>query len=1063
MSRERWERLGRLLEEALGLEPEERRRFLARASADDPALGPELASLVEAHGRPGPLDRPAPEWMASALADVGSDEDPDHPGEELGPYRVGERVGGVLGSVYRAYDDRLGRDVALKLLPLHMSADPVARARFLREARSAASLEHPNICTILDTGQTDDGRLYLVMPFYRGETLEELLARGPLPVETALGLALQVARGLAAAHGRGIVHRDVKPGNIMVTEDGGARVMDFGVAKLAGATLTGAGARLGTAAYMSPEQVRGEEVDARSDVWALGAALYEMLAGERPFRGETALEVLSAILHSHPRPIAELRPEVPAPVAKFLDRMLAVDPADRPRSMEEVVAALEGAGAADLRMLSGSLAARLPLPVRWPWKPGRRRVGHRRRRSRSRGRSHARTGPGRAALIAGGLAVVGLGGLGLWLAGMSGGVDSDGSGELPERILIADFANFTSDSLLGYVVSQALRIDLSRSPLLNVAGAPAVAGALERMRREPDTRLDSRTAREVAVREGIPLVIGGEVRGAGSGFVFSAEIIDAGSGEIVDGWREGARDATHILDAIDRLSKALRERVQRSLGSTKTGDSPWRFTTSSLEALRNHAQGYRLFQRGDYLRSAALFREAIRLDSAFAVAHLDVAWALLQAEVERGEALRALARGYELRDRLTVREGHEIAAKYLQLVVGDLKGAIEAFHRQIEAARPLGESRLYASLGSSLVLAGDFAAAESVLREAWSVYPTPVNQATLVKVLYRRGKAAEAEATLHRAMQRFPDHPLLQRLQVELMAGRGEWGVADSLAREVRPGGSVGLSHRQVGLFAVLRGQLERARGELRALMEGQISRGLYANATEVAAALGRIELIRADTQRAVRELDELLERHPLESLDPLDRPYLPLARFLADAGQSERARDLLAGYEQDVPQAFRGPDRQAYFRARAAIHLAEAKAKEAVADLRRARAHPPIRGEWFQDPYVPSLELPEVGRGYELMGHPDSAIAAYERYLAERTLTVTEIAFDLPEVLGRLATLHEAWGDRDAAALHSARFVELWSEADAELQPEVREARQRAEAMRGSANLRDSSRSELP
>ena len=344
MASERWDRLSRLLEEALGVDPDRRRHFIARIAEEDVSLGHELRSLLEAHEGRGVLDGPASEWAApivGAGTDAGEDDE-DHPGEAVGAYVVLQRVGGTLGSVYRAHDPRLGRDVALKLLPVHMSTDRVARARFLQEARSAASLEHPNICTILDAGETEDGRLYLVMPFYRGETLEATLARGPVPVATALGVALQVARGLGEAHARGIVHRDIKPANVMMTEHGVARVLDFGVAKLAGANLTGPRTRLGTATYMSPEQVRGEEVDARSDIWSLGVTLYEMLAGERPFRGRTTMEVFSAILHSRPQPIAERRPEVPSAAARLLDRMLAVDPASRPATMEEVASVLDG-------------------------------------------------------------------------------------------------------------------------------------------------------------------------------------------------------------------------------------------------------------------------------------------------------------------------------------------------------------------------------------------------------------------------------------------------------------------------------------------------------------------------------------------------------------------------------------------------------------------------------------------------------------------------------------------------------------------------------------------------
>lgn len=1081
------ERLGSLFAAVRDLDPERQATFLDR-NCPDPRLRSEVESLLRRAVRAERLFEALGASLAAITREIttaasASDGDVHHPDSapthEAPPepgskaaipagdglvertvshYRIEERLGGGgMGIVYRARDLRLDRVVALKFLPPHLSLDDVAKQRFLAEARAAAALDHPNICTVYEIDETEEKRLFIAMACYEGETLRARIARGPLSVEDAARIARRIARGLAAAHARGIVHRDIKPANVMLLEDGGVILLDFGLAKVADVTLTQPGLTPGTVAYMSPEQVRGEGVDPRTDLWSLGVIIYEMLIGRRPFGDARDAVVLHGILHREPESLHERRPETPERLAAIVDRLLEKRPERRYPSAEAVLAALSSVSSADAPEQTRGLDRYAAFDDR---AAGRERH---RRRSRTRDSLRTKNGRRRASLAAAALLVGGIGGAILWLTTVSSQVELRGPAEAPRRILIADFTNLSSDSLLGDAVSQALRMDLSGSPLLSVAGGGTVAAALERMRREPDSRLDAPLAREVAVREGIPLVIEGEVRHAGSGLVISAAIVDAGSGEVLDGWRERAPDSAHVLDAIDRLSKAIRGRMTATISSTDTAESLERFTTSSLEALRSQAQGSRLFLRGDYLRAAALFREATRLDSSFAKAHADVAWSLLQAGIDRGQALRALATAYELRDRLPLRERHDIVARYLRLVAGDLEGAIEGFTKQVEMARLLGEPQTYASLGSSLVLVGDLAAAESVLREAWSTYPTPVNQGTLVKVLYRRGKEAEAEATLHRAVERFPDHPLLQRLQAELAATRGEWAIADSLAGHLPAGGSVAASHRQLGLLALLRGRLDEATGHLRALVESQLSRGLHADALEVAAALGRIDLLRGETERATRDVDELLDRHPLATLDPLDRPYLPLARFLADAGQPARARGLLAAYDREVPAAFRGPDSWAYLRARAAIHLAEARAEEALADLRSARAHPPIHAEWFKDPYVPSREFPELGLAYERMGMPDSAVTAHERYVKEPTLVVTERAFDLARTLSDLAELHEARGDRHAAARYYTRFGALWGEADAELQPRVREARRRADLLRGSGNVRDRAGGQRP
>ncbi|HEX5474634.1 MAG TPA: AAA family ATPase [Vicinamibacterales bacterium] len=339
--RQRWRRAQDLFAAALDLSGAERRQLLDRECADT-ALRREVESLLASHEGSGALDRLADDVVSPAVAAVRRGPS-SAAGRVVSHYTIGEPLGtGGMGIVYRAHDDRLGRTIALKFLPPHLGANEDAKRRFLVEGRAAAALEHPNVCTIYEIGETPEGELFIAMPLYDGETLQARLARGPIPVDAAVALAREVALGLAAAHRLGIVHRDVKPSNVMLLPEGRLKILDFGVAKMPDVTMTGSGTRIGTAAYMSPEQSRGDTVDLRTDVWSLGVVLYEMIAGRRPFDAETPSGLIYAILTNEPPPLSDVRPEVDRRLSEAVARALAKTPARRFASMTEFAAALDG-------------------------------------------------------------------------------------------------------------------------------------------------------------------------------------------------------------------------------------------------------------------------------------------------------------------------------------------------------------------------------------------------------------------------------------------------------------------------------------------------------------------------------------------------------------------------------------------------------------------------------------------------------------------------------------------------------------------------------------------------
>ncbi len=339
MSPERWQRIQDVLAAAIDCDADARRQLIAHRCGDDVDLRREVETLLDAHEHDGFVDRladavaPAATWVRAQAT--------GREGQRVGQYVVHDLLGaGGMGLVYRAQDERLGRHVALKFLSPHLRTEPAAKERFLVEARAAAALDHPNLCTIHEIGETADGQLFIAMPLYAGETLQARLKRGRLSFPDAAPIAVQVARGLARAHDQGIVHCDVKPSNVMLLADGSVKILDFGIARMDDLSPDGQGAPLGTIAYMSPEHVRGATVDHRADIWSLGVLLHEMLTGVRPFGGDDRQAVSRAILAGEPDLVATSHPDVPAGVDAVLRRALAKRPEDRYPSMVPLVADL---------------------------------------------------------------------------------------------------------------------------------------------------------------------------------------------------------------------------------------------------------------------------------------------------------------------------------------------------------------------------------------------------------------------------------------------------------------------------------------------------------------------------------------------------------------------------------------------------------------------------------------------------------------------------------------------------------------------------------------------------
>ncbi len=339
MTENRWHHISQLFTRALEVDERDRDTWLKKACGEDGNLLEEVHSLLEAHASGGPLNESMEKLHELAFSPPAETFEK---GSVIGPYQLDEVIGkGGMGIVYKARDNRLNRDVAIKFLPPLLSLDERAKKRFLNEARMAATLDHPNVCTIYETGETETGTLYMVMRYYEGETLRDRLKHGPLPVDRALDIIRQTAKGLLAAHKQGLVHRDIKPANLIITKDGTVKILDFGIAKAAQSGLTQTEWNPGTAAYMAPEQVKGEQVGPGADIWALGVLFYEMITGQRPFQGENEASLIYQIVHQRPETIQQYAPGISSGLIRIIDRSLEKKPENRYSSIPDFLRDLD--------------------------------------------------------------------------------------------------------------------------------------------------------------------------------------------------------------------------------------------------------------------------------------------------------------------------------------------------------------------------------------------------------------------------------------------------------------------------------------------------------------------------------------------------------------------------------------------------------------------------------------------------------------------------------------------------------------------------------------------------
>ncbi len=597
-------------------------------------------------------------------------------GKKVSHYRVLDILGGGgMGVVYKAEDLKLGRKVALKFLPEELGKDPKAVERFEREARAASALDHPNICAIHEFGE-HDGQPFLVMQLLEGKTLRDRISQeAPFSTVTLLGIAIQITDGLAAAHQKGIIHRDIKPANIFITERGEAKILDFGLVKLAsswtetdaspikhenqggndrrvlpeGKTATGSdrcltltGAAMGTAGYMSPEQVRGERLDARTDLFSFGLILYEMATARRAFSGDTAPLLHDAILKVVPVPARTLNPEVPAVLENIISKCLEKDREGRYQTAAEIRSDLS-----EISLDAKGYSLAQPLTRRW--------------KSLSVGAVIM------VALIAGGT---------YWwhLRQVAPLTDQD-------TVVLADFTNTTGDTVFDDTLKQGLSVQLKQSPFLSLVSERKVNEAIKLMGHASGDRLTPDITREICQRTGGKAMLTGSIAAFGSQYVIGLKAINCDTGDVLAEAQEQATGKESVLNALDTAASSMRGKLGESLSSVEKYATPLvRATTPSLEALKAFSLGIKTnLAKGD---AAALpfYKRAVELDPNFALSYRCMA--VVYGDLnEVGRAAENARRAFELRDKVTEQERLSIEAIYYQYGTGELHKAVDVYEQ----------------------------------------------------------------------------------------------------------------------------------------------------------------------------------------------------------------------------------------------------------------------------------------------------------------------------------------------------------------------------------------------
>ena len=1047
MTDERWQRIERLYHAALERRATERAAFLDAACADDDALKLEVASLLASDDEAQAfLETPAIHEAAMEFAEAAGQS---LVGRRLGSYELLARLGaGGMGEVYRARDVRLDRIVAIKVLAPHLADEPDFRHRFEREARTISQLSHPHICTLHDIGHedppADSGQAldYLVLEYLDGETLADRLRRGSLPLDQALKIAIEIGEALEQAHRHSVVHRDLKPGNIMLTESG-AKLLDFGLAKRRPAspigashvrgdpsvTQTGAPTILGTLPYMAPEQLEGKEADARADLWALGAVLYEMLTGTRAFDGDSEAQIIGAVVEREPELLTSAQLATPPELERLVRGCLAKRPDDRWATAHDIVVQLRGI--AEHR--AGS-ARRRPAAPRRMWA---------------------------AAAIA---TVLATGAMAL-LFRPRAPVAANAVGK--PSIAVLYFENHTGNASLDWLrtgLADMVVTDLSQSPDVEVLGTDQLYQILGQLHHADDRIVSFDTVQEIARRANVRIVVLGGYVKAADAIRINITLQDASSGRIIGTERVEAASEAQLFSAVDDLTRKIKAKFAAPGGSAVAGDPAStgtgvdrdlaEVTTSSIEAYRYYAEGVSLHERGRDVDATAQLRRAVQLDPGFAMAFAKLATTeSIMGDLEdpgnQAAAARDSQQAMDHSSRLPARERLYIEGGYY-MDLGEIAKAIEAYTKLLALNPDHISSRnnlglMYSRLERYQEAVDDL----EVLRRRGVMLSAPYDVlAHAYELLGQTGKSVDV---LREFLGRNPDNGRMYWRLGDVFAHAGK--TDDALAAFAKaealtpalPGIVAG--RRSVALLrdqlddveAVDRKRLashdvsERRRAAID-LADDRLFRGRTADALKLLAGAPdrqRIAALLLETGQTERALAEgqrsLATERPIfffwvvrVGLAPASLSVIARAQArLGHPAEAAHAIERIASVADSIPSHF---DQRTVHWLNGRIALDQHDTATALRELTQAQTMlpPADRGIpiWFA-----------LGSAYLAVGKDADAALHFQRIVDSPARTGAPLEF--VRSLYFLGQIADRQGDRDKSRAYYRRFVDYWGDGD--------------------------------